>query len=67
MLAVSSETGFEFPEAKAFLEAAKSGPVASSAAAPASSAAAAPKEEPKEEEEEVDVGVTGLFDDDDDY
>jgi len=51
------------------LDAAKNAPAAgTSAAAPASTAAAAPKVEDTKEEEEVDVGVTGLFgDDEDDY
>jgi len=59
-------SGYEFPQAKALLAAAASGPAA---AGPASSTAAAPvaevKEEVKEEEEAVDMGW--LFDEDDEY
>ena len=69
LLAVAAETGYEFPEATAFLEAAKNAPAAGTAAPAGGAAAAAPKEEekPKEEEPE-DVDMGGLFgDDDDDY
>lgn len=68
LLAVAAETGYEFTEATAFLEAAKNAPAAGPVAA-AGAAAEAPKEEekPKEEEPE-DVDMGGLFgDDDDDY
>lgn len=65
MVAFSSDTGYSFPQASAFLEAAKNAPAAGSA--PAGGAAAeAPKEEQKKEEEE-DVDMGGLFGGDDDY
>merc|ERR1712224_225749 len=65
LIAVAAETGYEFPEATAFLAAAKNAPAAGPAAA--ASTAAAPKEEekPKEDEPE-DVDMGGLFGDDDD-
>lgn len=69
LLAVAAETGYEFPEATAFLEAAKNAPAAGPAAGAGAAAAAPAKEEekPKEEEPE-DVDMGGLFgDDDDDY
>jgi large subunit ribosomal protein LP0 len=67
LVAVSAASGFEFPQAKAMLEAAKNAPAAGSGpAAAGGAAAAAPKEEEKEEEEDVDMG--GLFGgDDEDY
>jgi len=66
LVAVSQATGFEFPQAKAMLEAAKNAPAASAGAPAAAKAAAPEKEEKKEEEEDVNMG--GLFgDDDDDY
>lgn len=68
LIAVAAETGYEFPQATAFLDAAKNAPAAGPASA-TPAAAAAPKEEekPKEEEPE-DVDMGGLFgDDDDDY
>lgn len=70
LIAVAAETGYEFPEATAFLDAAKNAPAAGAAgpAGGATAAAAAPAEAeaPKEEEEDVDMG--GLFgDDDEDY
>jgi large subunit ribosomal protein LP0 len=65
LIAVSAESGYEFPQAKAFLEAAKNAPAAG-AAVTSGAAKAAPVEEKKEEVEEVDMG--GLFGgDDDDY
>ena len=65
LVAVSCATGFEFPQAKVMLDAAKNAPAAGSA--PAAAAAAAPVEEVKKEEEEV-VDMGGLFgDDEDDY
>lgn len=66
LVAVSAASGYEFPQAKAMLEAAKNAPAAGAGPA-ATTAAAAPKEEEKvEEEETVDMG--GLFGgDDDDY
>lgn len=64
LVAVSAESGYEFPQATALLEAAKNAPAAGAAVAGA--AKAAPVEEKKEEVEEVDMG--GLFGgDDDDY
>jgi len=68
LVAVSAASGYEFPQAKAMLEAAKNAPAAGSGPAAGASAAVAeaPKEEEKEEEEDVDMG--GLFGgDDDDY
>jgi len=67
LIAVAAETGYEFPEATAFLDAAKNAPAAGAGpAAAATSAAPAEAEAPKEEEEAVDMG--GLFgDDEDDY
>lgn len=65
LVAVASETGYEFKEAKALLEAAKNAPAAGAATGKAEAKAEAPAEEKKEEEEEaVDMG--GLFGDDDD-
>ena len=66
LIAVSAETGFEFEQATAFLNAAKSAP-ASGPVAGGSAAAAAPKEEEKPKEEPEDVDMGGLFGDDDDY
>lgn len=68
LIAVAAETGFEFAEATAFLDAAKNAPAAGAAGPAAAAAEAKPAEAeaPKEEEEAVDMG--GLFgDDDDDY
>lgn len=68
LIAVAAETGYEFDQATAFLEAAKNAPAAGPATG-GPAAAAAPKEEekPKEDEPE-DVDMGGLFgDDDDDY
>lgn len=64
LVSVSAATGFEFPQAKAMLEAAKNAPAAGAGGA-AATTAAAPVETKKEEEENVDMG--GLFGDDDDY
>merc|ERR1712100_475794 len=66
LIAVAAESGYEFDQATAFLNAAKnapaSGPVAAAAAGPAKE-----EEKPKEDEPE-DVDIGGLFgDDDDDY
>jgi len=67
LVAVSAASGYEFPQAKAMLDAAKNAPAAGAGPAAATTAAAAPKEEVKEEEEE-DVDMGGLFGgDDDDY
>jgi len=67
LVAVSAASGFEFPQAKAMLDAAKNAPAAGAVAASAGPAKVeAAKEEEKEEEEDVDMG--GLFGgDDDDY
>jgi large subunit ribosomal protein LP0 len=67
LVAVSAASGFEFPQAKAMLDAAKNAPAAGAVAAKGGAAKAeAPKEEEKEEAEDVDMG--GLFgDDDEDY
>merc|ERR1712127_177145 len=62
LVAVYAMTGYEFPQAKVILEAAKNAP-ASGGAGPV--AVEAPKEEEKEETEDVDMG--GLFGDEDDY
>merc|ERR1712078_392578 len=61
LIAVAAETGYEFPEATAFLEAAKSGPAPTAAAG----AAPAKAEEKKEETEDVDIG--DIFGGDDEY
>lgn len=68
LIAVAAESGYEFEQATAFLEAAKNAPAGGAAAAGGGAAAAAPKEEekPKEDEPE-DVDMGGLFGDDDDY
>jgi len=64
LVAVSAMSGFEFDQAKAILEAARSAPAAGAGgAAPAK--AEAKKEEVKDEPEDVDMG--GLFGDDDEY
>jgi len=65
MIAVCAESGFEFKEASAFLEAAKNAPAAGAAGPASAKAEAAPVEEKKEEVEDVDMG--GLFGGDDDY
>jgi len=64
LVAVSAMTGYEFPQAKKILEAAKSAPAAGGKG-PVAAAAAEVVEE--KVEEEVDVGAGGLFGDDDDY
>jgi len=63
LVAVSVASGFEFPQAEAMLNAAKSAPAAGGA--PAATAAAPVEDDKKEEEEVVDMG--GLFGDDDEY
>lgn len=66
LVAVSASSGYEFPQAKAFLEAAKNAPAAGAATSQAATAKAeAPKEEKKEEVEDVDMG--GLFGGDEEY
>jgi large subunit ribosomal protein LP0 len=66
LVAVSAASGYEFPQAKAMLDAAKNAPAGGAPAAAAGKAAAPEKEEVKEEEETVDMG--GLFGgDDEDY
>jgi large subunit ribosomal protein LP0 len=65
LIAVSAETGFEFEQATAFLNAAKSAPASGPVAGGATVAAPKEEEKPKEEPEDVDMG--GLFGDDDDY
>lgn len=69
LIAVAAETGYEFPQATAFLAAAANAPAAGGAPAGAATAtAAAAEEKPAEKEEEEDVDMGGLFgDDDDDY
>lgn len=68
LIAVAAETGYEFPQATAFLAAAASAPAAGGAPAGAATTAAAVEEKPAEKEEEEDVDMGGLFgDDDDDY
>lgn len=57
LLAVAASTGYEFPEATAFMSAAAAGPATGGATAAAADAPAAKEEEaPKEEAEEVDMG-----------
>jgi len=63
LVAVSAESGYEFKQAKAMLEAAKNAPAAGPA--PVAAKAAAKVEEKKEEVEDVDMG--GLFGGDDEY
>jgi len=64
LLAASLASGYTFPQADAFISAAKNAPAAG--AASGSAAKAAPVEEEKKEEvEDVDMG--GLFGDDDEY
>jgi len=74
LLYISSATGYEFKEAKAFLSAASAAPAADSKAAPAAAAggkggkAEAKKPEPEEEkveEEDDGGGMGGLFGGDD--
>lgn len=67
LVAVSAATDYEFPQAKAMLEAAKNAPAAGAGAPAAAAAAPAEaKEEKQEEEENVDMG--NLFgDDEEDY
>lgn len=68
LIAVAAETGYEFPEATAFLNAAKNAPAAAGGGASAPAAAAAKEEEKPAEDEPEDVDMGGLFgDDDDDY
>ena len=66
LIAVAAETGYEFPQATAFLAAAASAPAAGGAPAGAATTAAAAAEKPAEKEEEEDVDMGGLFGDDDD-
>jgi len=66
LIAVAAETGYEFPQATAFLAAAASAPAAGGAPAGAGTKAAAAEEKPAEKEEEEDVDMGGLFGDDDD-
>jgi large subunit ribosomal protein LP0 len=66
LIAVAAETGYEFPQASAFLAAAASAPAAGGAPAGAATTAAAAEEKPAEKEEEEDVDMGGLFGDDDD-
>jgi hypothetical protein len=70
LVAFSASSGYEFPEAKKFLEAAANAPAAAgpSAGAGTASAAAAPVEDVKQEEDAGDVDMGGLFgDEEDDY
>lgn len=63
-VAVCAESGYSFPEASKYLEAAKNAPAAGAAGAGASKGAEPVVEEKKEEVEDVDMG--GLFGDEDD-
>lgn len=67
LIAVAAETGYEFPEATAFLHAAAAGPATGAPAAGGAAAVSAPAEEAKPEEEETDVNMGGLFGGDDEY
>lgn len=64
MVAVCAESGYEFKEGQALLEAAKNAPAAGAAQTSGAKATEAVVEEKKEEAETVDMG--GLFGDDDD-
>jgi large subunit ribosomal protein LP0 len=64
MVAVCAETGYDFPEAKKLLDAAKSAPTAGAASAGAAKAEAPKVEEKKEEVEDANMG--NLFGGDDD-
>lgn len=66
LIAVSAETGYEFDQATAFLNAAKNAPAAGPATGGAP-AAEAPKEEEAKKDEPEDVDMGGLFGDDDEY
>ena len=57
--------GYTFPQADAFISAAKNAPAAGAATGGATEVAAPVEEEKKEEPEDVDMG--GLFGDEDDY
>lgn len=63
MVAVCCESGYEFKEAKALLDAAKSAPTAGAATGTAS---AKVEVEEEAEKEEIDQGTGNLFGDDDD-
>jgi len=68
LIAVAAETGYEFDQATAFLEAAKSAPAAGGATAAAATTEAPKEEEKPKEDEKEDVDMGGLFGDaDDDY
>lgn len=67
LIAVAAETGYEFDQATAFLEAAKNAPASGGGAGPAAAAAAPKEEEKPKEDEPEDVDMGGLFGDDDDY
>lgn len=64
LIAVSVASDYTFPQAEAYLSAAKNAPAAGAATGPVAEAAAPVEEEKKEEVEDVDMG--GLFGDDDD-
>jgi large subunit ribosomal protein LP0 len=67
LIAVAAESGFEFEQATAFLNAAKNAPAAGGAVAASTAGPAKEEEKPKEDEPE-DVDMGGLFgDDEDDY
>jgi large subunit ribosomal protein LP0 len=67
LIAVAAESGYEFEQATAFLNAAKNAPAAGAVASSAAAGPAAEEEKPKEDEPE-DVDMGGLFgDDEDDY
>jgi len=67
LLAASIASDFSFPQAEAFLSAAKNAPAAGAATATAAEAAAPVEEEKKEEPEDVDMGNLFGGDDEDDY
>lgn len=67
LIAVAAESGFEFEQATAFLNAAKNAPAAGGAVAASTAGPAKVEEKPKEDEPE-DVDMGGLFgDDEEDY
>lgn len=67
LVAASAASGYDFPQAKALLEAAKNAPAAGAAASAGAAKAAPVEEEKKEEVEEVDMGNLFGGDEEEDY